>query len=449
MADFNWFRLGQRPRTPSRPMSPRPSDRGLPRQPSHLNINTRASPSSEPTTSSTDASMLVRDHDRIWYNPSLDQMVEALQVELMTHRVLQPLPVQYNSYILHLIEGFAHSQGRIQAAHAARADAEQSLEKHLEHFKSVADEWLEREGQYKAEIKRLEVLLSKASSEGLEAVTLARTNSIIDRSGPRAKHLVSELKRISTGTSTQGKSLDDFRHDIRDEPGEALSATLDNNSDFLVSERIRRQDATSDLCKAGPGPKGIQPRHTKTMMSRRDGDRWATKNKAELSPVSAQDVEMQPLFSDDISGTENAGRRTKSQPGEYMAEEMPPDRQILENLLDCGSPHEDDSNNAHTLYQGETGRSTKDMSGQATKRTATLDPEARRLRSLSMSGFSFIPGDDALTKRSSETMRDAVIQEYHGSDSMNTGQEDFTTSWDARSSTSSVETVIRTGRGTP
>ncbi|KAI1771782.1 hypothetical protein F4818DRAFT_444778 [Hypoxylon cercidicola] len=214
MADFTWLRVGQRPRTPSTPRSPRPSDRGPPRKPSHLSLNTRASLSPEPPTGSSDASLLVRDQDRIWYNPSLDQMVEALQVELMTHGVLQPVPVRFNSYILHLIEGFANVQERVQAVHAARTEAEQSLEKHLEHFKSVADEWLEREAQYKAEIKRLEVLLSRASSDGLEAVTLARTNSVVDRSGPQAKQFVSELKRISTGT-VQGKSLSSARSERR------------------------------------------------------------------------------------------------------------------------------------------------------------------------------------------------------------------------------------------
>lgn len=134
-------------------------------------------------------------------------MVEALQVELMSHGAMQPVPVRFNAYILHLIEGFAHAQKRVRASNVAQAGAEQSLEKHLEHFKSVADEWLEREAQYKAEIKRLEVLLARASSDGLEAVTLARTNSVIDRNGPQAKQFVSELKRISTGTIDQGKSL--------------------------------------------------------------------------------------------------------------------------------------------------------------------------------------------------------------------------------------------------
>ncbi|OTA52054.1 hypothetical protein K449DRAFT_301017, partial [Hypoxylon sp. EC38] len=90
---------------------------------------------------------------------------------------------EYNSYILHLIEGFAKAQERIRMLDDACAEAKYALDYHLHHFKSVADEWIEREGQYKAEIKRLEVLLSRTSSDGLEAVTLARTNSVVDRNG--------------------------------------------------------------------------------------------------------------------------------------------------------------------------------------------------------------------------------------------------------------------------
>ncbi len=86
-------------------------------------------------------------------------MVEALQVLLMTHGALEPIPIQYNSYVLHLVEGFAVAQENIRKAEAAYREAKQSLEHNLEQFRLVADDWLERESQYRAEVKRLEVLL--------------------------------------------------------------------------------------------------------------------------------------------------------------------------------------------------------------------------------------------------------------------------------------------------
>jgi hypothetical protein len=86
-------------------------------------------------------------------------MVEALQVLLMTSSVLEPIPVKYNPYVLHLVEGFAHARDNIRKAKSAYEEVKRSLEQNLEQFRLVADDWLDRESQYRAEVKRLEVLL--------------------------------------------------------------------------------------------------------------------------------------------------------------------------------------------------------------------------------------------------------------------------------------------------
>ncbi|KAI1497146.1 hypothetical protein F5X99DRAFT_32131 [Biscogniauxia marginata] len=212
MADLSWLRLGLRSRTPNVPRSPTTSDRAPAREPqpcehhkqdssqipSYLSLTSHASNSPEPISSGSDGGLLIREQDRIWYNPNLDQMVEALQVALMTKGILSPIPVEYNTYVLHLVEGFADSREEIRTADAAYAGVKQSLEQNLEEFRLLVDDWLEREKQYKAEIKRLEVLLSRTSLEGLEAVALARTNSVVDRSGPEAKEFISRLTRLSS-----------------------------------------------------------------------------------------------------------------------------------------------------------------------------------------------------------------------------------------------------------
>ncbi|KAI5919091.1 hypothetical protein F4810DRAFT_520079 [Camillea tinctor] len=212
MADLSWLRLGQRSRTSNAPQSPSTSERPSTREPqpgecrkhdpsqasSYLSLNGRASNSPERLASSSNGDLLIREQDRIWYNPSLEQMVEALQVAIMSGGILSPIPVEYNTYVLHLIEGFANSHEKIRAIDRAYTGVKQSLEQNLEEFKSLVDDWLTREKQYKAEIKRLEVLLSRTSREGLEAVTLARTNSVVDRSGPEAKEFISRLMRLNT-----------------------------------------------------------------------------------------------------------------------------------------------------------------------------------------------------------------------------------------------------------
>ncbi|KAI1759724.1 hypothetical protein GGR53DRAFT_128572 [Hypoxylon sp. FL1150] len=467
MADFAWLRIGQRPRTPSTPKPPVPPERGPPRKPSHLSLKTRTSSSPDPLAGSSDTSLLVRDQDRIWYNPSLDQMVEALQVELMSHGVMHPVPVHFNSYILHLIEGFVKAQERVRAVRAARAGAEQSLEKHLEHFKSVADEWLEREAQYKAEIKRLEVLLSRASSDGLEAVALARTNSVIDRSGPQAKQFVSELKRISMGTIDQTTPSDTtletgdgasgsrpvgvtiggspLEHHRSRKSRDSLFGNLNHNNDFLVSERIRR---APDLAESR-----LWDRRARELKS----DALVSKRGKTLSTVFGCDA---PLFSDDIYAASDTSDKVELGQRGFTDQKQQPSRQILESLLDCEGIPGDEGENVGPPPRSAAGPSVERSPDHLRSDTTTHDLDSRHSRGLS--GFSFVSGDDAFTtsvgdSSSSERMRaaalgrdggnDIELRLYEGATSQHT-EDDFARSRESRSPASSADTVIWADRKT-
>lgn len=194
-------------------------------------------------------------------------MVEALQVLLMTHGVLEPIPIEYNSYVLHLVEGFARAQEDIREAERACQAAKQSLERNFEQFRLVADDWLERESQYRAEVKRLEVFLFKSSQHGLEAVALARTTSIVDRSGFGRGQLLSRLKAFgktpvndpalpSVPSSTPDQESQTENQATQDRKNDNIGEIqvlervptpkiLDNNNDFRMSEKIRQQDAAT------------------------------------------------------------------------------------------------------------------------------------------------------------------------------------------------------------
>ncbi|KAI1746413.1 hypothetical protein F4680DRAFT_442684 [Xylaria scruposa] len=252
MADpLAWLKLGQRSRTPSNPLSSSSPDckasrertlsdlrrPGSSRMSSHLARADTGLDSlfTEDAEDDVAANLFVRNQDRVWYNPSLDQMVEALQVLLMTRGVLEPIPLEYNSYILHLIEGFAKARADTRKAEAAHSELKHSLEQNLEQFRLVAEDWREREAQYLAEIKKLEVLLSKSSQDGLEAVTLARTNSVIDRNANKRRGFLSRLDEIKR---------DHFDGSARP-PVPMTPRILDNDNDILISEKFRKQDATT------------------------------------------------------------------------------------------------------------------------------------------------------------------------------------------------------------
>ena len=176
--------------------------RGNPRRAaSYLSLTGRTSFSPEPITpltSASNTSLLVRERDKVWHNPNLEQMVEALQVGIMERGSMTPIPVDHNAYVIALIEAFAKDQKRIKDIEVELLESRESHERDEADFEKVADEWISREAQYKAEVKRLEVLLSRASIQGLEAVTLARASSVLDRDGPGAKEFVSDVKRLNT-----------------------------------------------------------------------------------------------------------------------------------------------------------------------------------------------------------------------------------------------------------
>ncbi len=142
-------------------------------------------------------SLKLNETDRTWHNPSLKQMVEALQVTIMSAPTPAPIPAKYSSYVLHLIEGICQLQHKLDGAKAEIREATGAHERDLEQFTGMSEEWIVREKQFKAEILRLEKLLARHSRDGMETVALARGNSLVNRSDTR--RFVAKIHRVSGG----------------------------------------------------------------------------------------------------------------------------------------------------------------------------------------------------------------------------------------------------------
>ncbi|KAI0898144.1 hypothetical protein F4806DRAFT_507754 [Annulohypoxylon nitens] len=421
MADFGWLRLGQRSHVPNSPQSP-PPRRELPRVPSHPNLTSPSPLSHDSLMGHGDASLIVREHDKIWYNPSLNQMVECLQVAIMwtvftnirfifpftettTRGITQPIPIECNSYILHLIEGFAGAQERIRKVDVARTETKRSLELHLEHFKAVANEWLQREQQYKTEIKRLEVLLSRTSRDGLEAVTLARTNSVFDRSASHTKHFISKLSR-----------LDQFGDlpNVSGKPASELSAkVLDETNDFLLSEKLRRQDAIAKTIL--PSSEDRLSCHATGKTQKPISDTMATGRKIESPAAPVKAPNSQPLFSDDVPDAANLGDKKLMNPG-LTYEERQSRRHILENLLDC------ENTRSGGMPPREKVHKASSMIGLGQDEDQSITSDFRHSRGLSSTSvFSFVPGDDAsaffIKSEADDERTGAISTDREGDDS--------------------------------
>jgi hypothetical protein len=128
-------------------------------------------------------------------------MIEQLKVTMMTKPVLDTLPVHYNVHVLHLLEGYVRLQQQIPELERQVDQARQNLARELKQFMGLSEEWLAREALYKAEIKRLEVVIAKTSRDGLETVALARVGSLVDRTGRNSRQFISRVQQDGNDTA--------------------------------------------------------------------------------------------------------------------------------------------------------------------------------------------------------------------------------------------------------
>ncbi|KAK0652889.1 hypothetical protein B0T16DRAFT_107111 [Cercophora newfieldiana] len=131
------------------------------------------------------------------------QMVETLQAVMMTKRdPTVGVPAVYNSYILSMMEGIGKMARHLKKTEEELKELKGVREKELEEFRGISEEWIKREKDYKAEIKRLELILLRESNDGVASVALARHGSLVNRSDSR--RFQAQVKRLSSSRD-QGK----------------------------------------------------------------------------------------------------------------------------------------------------------------------------------------------------------------------------------------------------
>jgi hypothetical protein len=116
--------------------------------------------------------------DILYHRPSPDQIVETLKVVMMNQSSLDPVPIQYNSCILHALEAYYDLQVQLQRKSAELESLKQTHDRDIDDFDELTKAWSTKENDYQKEVKRLEVLLSRTDG-GMEAVTMARSRSLV------------------------------------------------------------------------------------------------------------------------------------------------------------------------------------------------------------------------------------------------------------------------------
>jgi hypothetical protein len=115
----------------------------------------------------------IRDPESVYYNPSVDHMAETLKVVMMNQSSVDPVPIAYNSCILHVLEAYQNLRMDLSKREYYIEDLKLGHTKDIKDFEALATRWEMKERDYKTELKKLEVLLSRTEG-GLEKVTLVR-----------------------------------------------------------------------------------------------------------------------------------------------------------------------------------------------------------------------------------------------------------------------------------
>lgn len=105
-------------------------------------------------------------------------MAEMVKVVMMNQSSVEPIPIQYNSAILHVLEAYQELREELEKQGIVTQQLRESHAKDIEDFEELARTWERREKNYKNELKLLEVQLSKLP-DGMEKVSLSRTRSTI------------------------------------------------------------------------------------------------------------------------------------------------------------------------------------------------------------------------------------------------------------------------------
>lgn len=113
-------------------------------------------------------------------SPDAEKLMESVMCKVLAepYRALDP---RFNNMLMQIFESYRHlkdDKDRLQRQVEQESERREALEQALHH---ASEQWEAEKQDYKAEVKRLELILAKGK-RGLAEVTLARQNSVIRHS---------------------------------------------------------------------------------------------------------------------------------------------------------------------------------------------------------------------------------------------------------------------------
>ncbi|ROW15527.1 hypothetical protein VPNG_02298 [Cytospora leucostoma] len=190
--------------------------------------------------------------DVTWHNPSLKQMVETVSCEMMKNGSSAPIPRHLNGWIASIFEEVSHLFCELRDLRAEIDELKATRQNELREFSAMTDEWEQREGDYKAEINRLEHIISD-TQQGAESVLLARAGSVINRDDGQAfRAKVDRLSRSEDEDVTLDRNHDyiiefDKRNSVALSTGDVFSVDTSPYKTIGRMPRFLKQDCDANL----------------------------------------------------------------------------------------------------------------------------------------------------------------------------------------------------------
>ncbi|KAL2074400.1 hypothetical protein VTL71DRAFT_8178 [Oculimacula yallundae] len=252
--------------------TPNPRLRPASRVSSYIGIR----PATPPIPEAPDTFYSFKDPESIYHEPSPDQMAEMLKVVMMTQSFGTSVPIEYNSTILHVLEAYQEMRMELKRREEAIEELKESHTKDIKDFEALATQWEIKEQNYKTELKKLEVMLSK-TEDGLEKVSLARSKSTVHGSqkvGESIKRDIGTIKArhaarisrehsdmvgetsIDPATSYRYRADRFFKTRIRTNP--QASTIVNDSEDHEMVPRIVQPRASSDSLALYGSPAQIE-----------------------------------------------------------------------------------------------------------------------------------------------------------------------------------------------
>ncbi|KAI9902921.1 hypothetical protein N3K66_002273 [Trichothecium roseum] len=190
--------------------------------------------------------LLFNERDRVRNSPSTDQIVEDLLSIIMGGLTIEPLTVQHTSMVAKLIEGYGQLKRELVGAELRASEASQHLQQQKHDFDILAGRWVKQQDTYKAEIKRLEVLLLQQTPEkGVESVSIARSGSLLQR-GTNKKPQI-ETKEPIRGYAGTANSIGDEKMASAEERSTTAHKPRGGHDHRSVLSRPRTLDPANDI----------------------------------------------------------------------------------------------------------------------------------------------------------------------------------------------------------